>query len=131
MYRHPGNRPINLNLKAFQFPLNAYVSILHRVTGALLIVSLILGLLWINVWILNPQDFQSNNQWFDGVFGQLFLWGLLSSLWYHWLAGARHLLIEHNFMGSLDSLALSTLTAKWMLIVFALGELVVIWGMWG
>lgn len=130
MYQHPGNRPVNLDLRRFRFPLNAYVSILHRITGVILIMGFLMGLFWLNRLVLFPGQFAEIIQCFDGVVGQLFLFGLIGSLWYHWLAGFRHLVIEHNFFNLLNDYQKSTASAKWMLILFVAGLVMLAGGMW-
>lgn len=130
MYQHPGNRPVNLDLRSFRFPLNAYISILHRITGVMLIMGFLVGLVWLNWLILTPEDFEDAIGYFDGFIGQLFLFGLLGSLWYHWLAGLRHLLIEHNFFHLMDDLNKATASAKLLLGLFVVGLIVLAGGMW-
>ncbi|MBN2647227.1 MAG: succinate dehydrogenase, cytochrome b556 subunit [Thiotrichales bacterium] len=86
----PQYRPINL--LAFRFPLNAWLSILHRITGGLLLLCLIAYLLLANLIWLNQEIRLSalHNHWLLLSLHTLF-W---SSLMFHWLSGVRHLLAE-------------------------------------
>lgn len=131
MYQHPGNRPVNLNLLAFRFPLNAYISILHRVTGVVMVLGLVVGLWWLNELILFPQDFSRNMTLSHTLLGQLMLFAWLSSLWFHWLAGAKHLLLEHDVFGLSSNLQKATTASKGLLIFFAVGEMLLAWQFWG
>lgn len=93
MYHHPGNRPRFLSLTAFKFPLNAKISALHRITGLILIVSLLSYLALAHLIIFHPLVTLANihDHCFIRCLNSLF-W---STLTFHWLSGVRHLLAEH------------------------------------
>lgn len=87
-------RPINLNLLSLRFPITAITSILHRVTGVVLFLSIPYAL-----WIL-AHSLQSET---DFVYVSLTLqkplfkwlnWLILSALAYHLTAGIRHILAD-------------------------------------
>lgn len=130
MYQHPGKRPVYINLAAFRFPLNAYVSILHRITGVLLSLGIMAGLIWLNWAILRPESFTESLALLQHPISKILISGFLVSLWFHWLSGLRHLLIEHNVWDTLKILDRSRLTAKIMLIIFALGALWILLEVW-
>lgn len=93
MYRHPGNRPRFLNLAQIHFPLNAKLSGLHRITGAVLVVCLLVFLGLANVFILYPNlHFATVSQHWSVTLLSSVFWLSLS---FHWLSGLRHLLAEH------------------------------------
>ena len=88
-------RPVYLNLLEIRQPLPAIVSILHRISGALLFLVGIPVLLWgVHVSLASPEAFA---QW-KSVMAQP-LWKLiaLALAWayiHHLLAGLRHLAID-------------------------------------
>ena len=88
-------RPIYLNLLEIRQPLPAIVSILHRISGALLFLVGIPVMLWgVHVSLASPETFA---QW-KTVMAQP-LWKLiaLALAWayiYHLLAGLRHLALD-------------------------------------
>ena len=88
-------RPVYLNLLEIRQPLPAIVSILHRISGALLFLVGIPVMLWgVHVSLTSPEAFA---QW-KTVMAQP-LWKLiaLALAWayiYHLLAGLRHLAID-------------------------------------
>lgn len=93
MYNHPSNRPRFLSLTAFKFPLNAKLSALHRITGLMLIVSLLGYLALFHLILFHP------NVTMTSVFSHcihkilfVFFW---SSITFHWLTGLRHILAQH------------------------------------
>src|SRR5512135_291225 len=88
-------RPVFLNLVAIKQPLPAIVSILHRISGALLFAVGIPLLLWF------VQTSLASNEGFDAAFGPLSSWlgklVLLGIAWayiHHLLAGLRHLALD-------------------------------------
>ncbi|BCN93272.1 hypothetical protein THMIRHAM_10570 [Thiomicrorhabdus immobilis] len=93
MYRHPGNRPRFLSLTAFKFPLNAKLSALHRITGLILIISLLGYLALAQLIIFHPIVTM------DSIHDHCFINCLNSVFWsaisFHWLSGIRHLFAEH------------------------------------
>ncbi|MDX1351810.1 MAG: succinate dehydrogenase, cytochrome b556 subunit [Thiomicrorhabdus sp.] len=93
MYSHPGNRPRFLSLSAFRFPLNTKLSALHRITGLLLIISLLGYLALFQLILFHPTVTIENSA--DHWVHNLLYSGFWSTLSFHWLTGLRHLLAEH------------------------------------
>jgi succinate dehydrogenase / fumarate reductase cytochrome b subunit len=88
-------RPVYLNLIAIRQPLPAIVSILHRMTGALLFVVGIPVLLgFIQRSLASPDAFEAAMRPLTSPFGKLVLLGLVWSYVYHLLAGLRHLALD-------------------------------------
>lgn len=87
-------RPVNLNFFTLHFPVTAWVSILHRLSG-LFIFLLIPAFLWmLQESLASEARFQSLGMMFQTTGSKLFLWLLLSALGYHLIAGLRHLLMD-------------------------------------
>lgn len=88
-------RPVNLYLPSIRFPITAIVSILHRLSGVLLC-----GFAVALLWVLD-QSLQSAAA-FDALkydlaicpVAKILLWLFLSSLFFHLVAGIRHLLMD-------------------------------------
>lgn len=88
------NRPVNLDLTKFHFPLPAITSILHRISGVLLFAGTAV-LLWLFAETLSSeQGFNRVQQWLDMTAVKLLTWVILSALLYHLIAGLRHLLMD-------------------------------------
>lgn len=130
MYPRHDNRPVYLNLFKFHFPLNAIISILHRITGVLLLLSLLLGLIWLHNLILHPGSYVQNRDLLSQPLGQLVLSLGGASLWFHWLSGVRHLAIEHNIGGLLTHLERSQLSGRIMILGFVIGAVGLLWEIW-
>jgi len=119
MYQHPGNRPRFLRLTSFHFPLNAKLSALHRITGLMLIASLLGYLALFNLIVFHPSVTISSvvNHCIHKCLYSLF-W---SALAFHWLTGLRHILAEHftqpHIYQKINSLSANLLIiALWCLI---------------
>src|SRR5512132_4153528 len=88
-------RPVYLNLFAIRQPLPAIVSILHRITGALLFVVGIPLLLWlVQRSLASPEAFDAAMRPLVSPLGKLVLLGLVWGYVYHLLAGLRHLALD-------------------------------------
>ena len=88
-------RPVYLNLFAIRQPLPAIVSILHRITGALLFVVGIPLLLWlVQRSLASPEAFDAAMRPLASPLGKLVLLGLVWGYVYHLLAGLRHLALD-------------------------------------
>ena len=88
-------RPVYLNLFAIRQPLPAIVSILHRISGALLFLVGIPLLLWgVQRSLASPADYASTIAPFMTPIGKLVLLVLGWCYVYHLFAGLRHLALD-------------------------------------
>ena len=88
-------RPVYLNLLAIRLPLPALVSILHRVSGALLFLIGIPALLWLTQRAsASPEAWAQMRDAFANPFVKLCALVIAWSYIHHLLAGVRHLLMD-------------------------------------
>ena len=119
-------RPINLDLAAFQFPLAAKASVIHRTSGIMLFVATGLALWVLSLSLASEQSFADlKTTVFDNGFVKFIVWGCLSALSYHFVAGIRHLLMD---VGVADSKESGRTTAMVVLVLSAI--LIVLAGVW-
>jgi succinate dehydrogenase / fumarate reductase, cytochrome b subunit len=87
-------RPVNLNLLTLRFPITAIASILHRVSGFILflLIPLFLGLL--SVSLKSPEGFFIVHGCLTHLLTKLIILAFLLALFYHALAGIRHLVMD-------------------------------------
>jgi len=122
----PIARPVYLNLFRIHLPLPGWVSILHRVSGALLLVALPPGVWVLSVSLADDAGFQRIVEWIAHPLVRLALLGLIWAFALHLLAGVRHLALDAHWGTDLkrtrqSSLAvmlasgLVTLLAAWRL----------------
>ena len=90
----PNSRPKHLNLIVIKFPVMAIVSGMHRISGAVLFLSLPL-LLWL--WhqsLASPERFEAFRSAASHPLMKLVLLGLLWGYLHHFCAGIRHLALD-------------------------------------
>ncbi len=88
-------RPVFLDLLAIRQPIPAVVSILHRISGALLfLVGLPLALWALEASLVSPEGHARVTGAFSQPLAKLALIGLLWAYLHHLIAGVRHLLAD-------------------------------------
>lgn len=87
-------RPKNLNLFTIRFPIPAIVSILHRVSGVFLFLLLPLLLWMFSLSLSSEQSFTSLRDFLTMPWVKFLVWLFLLPLFYHLIAGIRHLLMD-------------------------------------
>jgi len=107
-------RPVNLSIPTIHFPVPAFVSILHRISGVILLFALGVFLYLLHFSLASPSDFAKVVNILGSLPCKLVLWALLSALIYHSCAGIRHLLMD---MGIGESLKGGILGAQLVLRV--------------
>ena len=88
-------RPLSPHLSVYKWQLHAITSILTRITGNALIVGVILFVGWLLAVATSEANYQLVNRIISSWLGKLVLIGSLWALWYHSLAGIRHLIWDH------------------------------------
>ncbi len=86
-----GNRPLSPHLQIYRPQLTSITSILTRITGNALILGTLMLVWWLLAAATGPEYFDMANAVVTSWFGDLVLLGSVWALWYHSLAGLRHL----------------------------------------
>ena len=86
-----GNRPLSPHLQIYRPQLGSVTSILTRITGNGLIVAGVLIVWWLLAAAKGPDYFAVADGVLRSWFGKLILLGSVWAVWYHFLAGIRHL----------------------------------------
>jgi succinate dehydrogenase / fumarate reductase cytochrome b subunit len=87
-------RPKHLDLLRIRLPVGGVVSILHRVTGVLLVLALPLVFLFLQKSLQSPEGFAQVVAQLGSVPARVFLLLVAALLAHHFLAGVRHLLLD-------------------------------------
>lgn len=120
--------PLNIGLssiKSYSFPITAISSIIHRITGVLMVVFLPF-LLWgfslsmvCEAYFYYLQNLLIHSPW------SIVAWVFISASSYHIIAGIRHLIMDFGFFEEMCSAKISSIA------VLVLGVFVTIfWGLW-
>jgi succinate dehydrogenase / fumarate reductase cytochrome b subunit len=86
-----GNRPLSPHLQIYRPQLTAITSILTRITGNALIVAVFLIVWWLLAAATSEAYFATADAVLTSWFGKLVFLGSIWAIWYHLLAGLRHL----------------------------------------
>ncbi len=84
-------RPMSPHLQVYKLPLTAILSILHRATGVILSVGVLL-LGWALVMAASGQEsYEFAHSLFSSWIGYLVLFGFTAAFYFHLCTGIRHL----------------------------------------
>lgn len=119
------NRPVNLDLTKFSFPLPALTSIVHRVTGVALFVGMVFLLYALDLSLSSQEGFDSVKECLDTFIAKFIIWGVVSALLYHLVAGVKHLLMDAGIGETLEG---GVLGAKLTIVISLV--LIVLAGIW-
>lgn len=109
-------RPVNLDITTIKLPLPAYTSILHRISGVILFIGLGFLLYGLELSLASEESFDALKALLSAPLAKFIIWGILSALIYHLIAGVKHLLMdvdvgdgkESGSLGAIVTLVLST-----------------------
>ncbi|GLS88123.1 succinate dehydrogenase, cytochrome b556 subunit [Cypionkella aquatica] len=87
-------RPLSPHLQIYRVQMTMVSSILTRITGNALIVGVILAVWWLLAAATSPAHFAFANAVCTSWFGDLVFTGSAWAIWYHYLAGLRHLYFD-------------------------------------
>lgn len=87
----PQDRPLSPHLQVYRWQLSMVTSILNRITGNALILGALLLVWWLLAAATSPGAFAMADAVLTSWIGDLVLTGSVWALWYHALAGLRHL----------------------------------------
>lgn len=123
----PKNRPKNLNLFTIRLPINAVVSILHRVSGVGLFLSLPLILLAFQALLRSESSYAALVSYLNTWLIKLVLIGLAWAFFHHFFAGIRHLLQDVHWLTSLQKARLSSRILLCLVAISTITFAIVIW----
>ena len=86
------NRPLSPHLQIYKPQLTSVLSIVHRVTGVVLVVGTIPFVYWLAALAGGAESFATAQAWFGSIVGQILLFPWVFALFYHLCNGIRHLI---------------------------------------
>ena len=92
-----GNRPLSPHLQVYRLPLAAITSIMTRITGHALVAGIVLIVWWLVAAVTSPGAFACADWVVRSWLGFIILTGAMWALWYHLLAGLRHLAYDAGY----------------------------------
>ena len=118
-------RPVNLDLTTIKMHPAANASILHRVSGVIMVFAIGILLFTLSTSLSSAEGFAQIQDYLDGIFFKFIMFGCLSALTFHLLAGVRHLLMD---LGYFEELVSGNATAKLIIIIWLAVSVVI--GVW-
>jgi succinate dehydrogenase / fumarate reductase cytochrome b subunit len=116
-------RPVNLDLTTIKMHPAANASILHRISGVIMVFAIGILLWTLSLSLSSAEGFAQLQATLDGFIFKFIIFGTLSALVYHLLGGIRHLLMD---LGHFEELASGNLSAKfifgaWLVLTIVVG----------
>lgn len=93
-----GNRPLSPHLSVYRLPMAAITSIMTRITGQMMLAGLLLIVWWLVAAATSHSAFATADWVLRSWIGYLILLGSTWALWYHFLAGIRHLFYDAGLL---------------------------------
>lgn len=116
-------RPVNIDLTTIKMHPAANASILHRVSGVIMVFAIGILLWTLSLSLSSAEGYAQIQAYLGGIFFKFIIFGCLSALTYHLLAGIRHLLMD---LGKFEELVSGNATAKviislWLVLSAVIG----------
>jgi succinate dehydrogenase / fumarate reductase cytochrome b subunit len=118
-------RPVNLDLTTIKMHPAANASILHRVSGVIMVFAIGILLWTLSLSLSSAEGFAQVQAMLDGFFFKIIILGIISALSYHFLAGIRHLLMD---VGHFEEKESGNTSAKIIMVLWLV--FTVIAGIW-
>jgi len=107
-------RPKHLALHKIKFPLPSIVSILHRISGAVLFIALPLLLFILDQSLRSIETYTNLTEVLSHPILKLALLGLMWAFLHHFCAGLRYLAIDLHL---LSHISVARTSSKWVMLV--------------
>lgn len=108
-----GNRPLSPHLSVYRLPMPAITSIMTRITGQVMVAGLLLVVWWLVAAAAGPAAFATADWVMRSWLGALVMFGSMWALWYHFLAGIRHLFYDAGHLLEINDAK----RASWFIII--------------
>lgn len=92
-----GNRPLSPHLQVYRPQLNSATSILNRITGIALLGGAVLVVWWLMAAATSEAYFATVDGLLTSILGDIIMSLSVLALWYHALAGVRHLVWDMGY----------------------------------
>lgn len=118
------NRPLSPHLQVYRPQLTSVLSIVHRTTGVLLSLGMIVVVAWLLALAAGPDAFATLNGWLSAPIGLIGLLIWTFALFYHLLNGIRHLLWDAGWLLDLRG----AYASGWIVVALTFALTAMIWG---
>lgn len=95
-------RPVYLDFGTIRMPITAWTSITHRITGVILFFGMAVLLWALDTSLGSAEGWNAVADCLSGVLAKLVIWGIVTALIYHSLAGIKHLVMDFGVGESME-----------------------------
>ncbi len=120
-------RPVNLELSTLHFPIMAITSIMHRLSGIAVFLLLPFMLYLLQQSLHSPESFASLQTYLQCNFVKFLIWVFISSLFYHFMAGVRHMIADLGYGETVETARKSSVVLLGLTVISTIGLGVWIW----
>jgi len=91
------NNPLSPHLQIYRWHISSLVSIIHRISGVINLLALILIFFWLLVLSFGESNYELFLLIINSFFGKFILIGFTWSMSFHLLSGIRHLVWDMGY----------------------------------
>jgi len=117
------NSPLSPHLQIYRWHISSLLSIIHRISGVINLMGLILIFFWLLVLSFGENNYESFLLIINSFFGKFILIGLTWSMSFHILSGIRHLAWDMGFGFEIKTANISGI----IVLIFSLTLTIIFW----
>ena len=120
---HDFKNPLSPHLQIYRWHISSLISITHRISGVINLLSLILIFYWLVVLSFGESNYESFLLIVNSFFGKFILVGFTWSMIFHLLSGIRHLAWDLGYGYEIKTANISGI----IVIIFSLALTIIFW----
>ena len=90
-------RPLSPHIQIYRWHISSLVSISHRITGIINIISITLICLWVSLLLLGENTYETINLFLSSLVGKFIILGITWSFSFQVLSEIRHLIMDLGY----------------------------------
>lgn len=91
-------RPLSPHLQVYDLPLTAKTSIMHRMSGVVLSLGMVLIIAFLVSAAMGEESYNCMIECLSSIYGRIVLFGWSMALFYHMVNGMRHMIWDTGAM---------------------------------
>ena len=115
--------PLSPHIQIYRWHISSLLSIIHRISGVINLLALILILFWLVILSLGESNYELFLLAINSFFGKFILIGFTWSMSFHLLSGIRHLFWDMGYGFEIKTANISGITV----IIFSLILTIIFW----
>ena len=115
--------PLSPHLQIYRWHISSLISITHRISGVINLLSLILIFYWLIVLSFGESNYELFLLIINSFFGKFILIGFTWSMSFHLLSGIRHLIWDLGYGYEIKTANISGI----IVIIFSLALTIIFW----